>query len=245
MKRVTAGIPVDDVRRCISFFGSTAAEGGWRIAIVDPADDMNASAANAVLKILEEPPPRTLFLVVSHTPGRLLPTIRSRCRALNLEPLATEEIAMALDEFGVSAGTDPADLPLVSGLAEGSLRRAITLLQGDGIALYRAFRKLVDRLPGVEVAPLHAFADTITRKGEEESYAVFLDLLRDWLWRRVPGLPEPDGSAGPLSEVPPIAWADAFETITTAAATAEGYNPDKKSVVLGAFRALAEAAARR
>ena len=89
-------IQVDDVRRTIGFFGSTAGEGGWRVCIVDSADELNAAGANALLKILEEPPAKSLLLVVSHAPGRLLPTIRSRCRRLALRPLSAEDVARAL-----------------------------------------------------------------------------------------------------------------------------------------------------
>src|SRR5947209_1685077 len=88
-------ISVDLVRRTIGFFGSTAGEGGWRVCIVDSADELNPSGANALLKILEEPPAKALLLVVSHAPGRLLPTIRSRCRRLMLRPLAAADVARA------------------------------------------------------------------------------------------------------------------------------------------------------
>ncbi|MGB9368216.1 MAG: DNA polymerase III subunit delta', partial [Xanthobacteraceae bacterium] len=91
--KVPMFIPVDMVRRTIGFFGSTAGEGGWRVCIVDSADEMNAAGANALLKILEEPPSRCLLLVVSHAPGRLLPTIRSRCRHLALRALSAEDVA--------------------------------------------------------------------------------------------------------------------------------------------------------
>ena len=88
-------IRVDDVRRSVSFFGSTAGEGGWRVAIVDPVEELNRNGENALLKVLEEPPPRALLLLVSHAPGRVLPTIRSRCRTLLLRPLAADDVARA------------------------------------------------------------------------------------------------------------------------------------------------------
>ncbi|MBN9021107.1 MAG: DNA polymerase III subunit delta', partial [Rhizobiales bacterium] len=139
-KRFKTELPVDEVRKTVGFFGSTGGEGGWRIAVVDPADEMNPSAANALLKILEEPPARSLFLVISHTPGRLLPTIRSRCRRLDLVPLDPEAIVAAIRENGsIAAGDD--DIRLAAMLAEGSLRRAILLLEQDGIDTYRAFAR--------------------------------------------------------------------------------------------------------
>jgi len=97
--RMRTEIVVDDVRTLASFLRLTPAESDWRVAIVDPADDLNREAANALLKILEEPPPRALVLLVAHAPGRLLPTIRSRCRRLMLRPLAEAEVAALLGSF--------------------------------------------------------------------------------------------------------------------------------------------------
>ena len=106
-------IQVDDVRRTVKFFGSTPAEGGWRIAIVDAVDELNNGGANALLKILEEPPRRALLLLVSHSAGRVLPTIRSRCRLLTLRPLVTSDVARAADR---PAARRPAGSP-VGGIA--------------------------------------------------------------------------------------------------------------------------------
>src|SRR5262245_60289022 len=121
-------IRVDDVRRTVPFFGSTAGEGGWRIAIVDTADELQyPQAANALLKILEEPPPNALLLLISHAPARLLPTIRSRCRRLILRPLAQADVARgAAAALGRSAAAP--ELEEASSLAEGSVGRALTLL---------------------------------------------------------------------------------------------------------------------
>ena len=86
---------VEQVRASVSFFGSTAGEGGWRVAIVDPIEDLNKYGINALLKVLEEPPQRALLLLITDAPGRVLPTIRSRCRTLILRPLAAEDVARA------------------------------------------------------------------------------------------------------------------------------------------------------
>src|SRR5579863_6065347 len=88
-------ITVDETRETIAFFGSTAAVEGWRVCIVDTVDELNPNAANALLKILEEPPRQSLFLLVSHAPGRVLPTILSRCRRLNLRPLSKDNVIRA------------------------------------------------------------------------------------------------------------------------------------------------------
>src|SRR6202007_1846163 len=91
-------LTVDEVRKLAGFFGMTSGAGGWRVAIVDTADDMNANAANALLKMLEEPPSRAMLLLLTNAPGRLLPTIRSRCQRLQLRPLGDDELGRALGE---------------------------------------------------------------------------------------------------------------------------------------------------
>src|SRR5207302_7415187 len=101
-------ITVDETRETISFFGSTAAVDGWRVCIVDTVDELNPNAANALLKILEEPPQQSLFLLVSHAPARMLPTILSRCRKLPLRPLATGDVLRAAAAAAGAAADDPA-----------------------------------------------------------------------------------------------------------------------------------------
>lgn len=106
-----SAITVDEVRRAGKFFSQTSGTGNWRIVIIDPADDMNRSAANAILKILEEPPKRALFLVLSHAPGKLLPTIRSRCLPLRLSPLSDEALAAALSNLDIAADANLCAMP--------------------------------------------------------------------------------------------------------------------------------------
>src|SRR4030081_2254143 len=125
-------ITVDETRETISFFGSTAAVEGWRVCIVDTVDELNANAANALLKVLEEPPRQSLFLLVSHAPARVLPTIQSRCRKLPLRPLAVDDVIRAAAE----AGQIPRDAPWLveaAKAAEGSVARTLTLLGGDAL----------------------------------------------------------------------------------------------------------------
>ncbi len=105
-KRFATGIPVDEVRRLRSFLAHRAVADGWRVVIVDEANELNVNAANALLKSLEEPPTRTVFLLVSSAPGRLVPTIRSRCRTLTLQPLDDEALrAAATQALAASATT--------------------------------------------------------------------------------------------------------------------------------------------
>jgi DNA polymerase III subunit delta' len=241
-KRYRTELTVPEIRRTVSFFGSTSGEPGWRIAIVDPADDMNPNAANALLKVLEEPPARSLFFLICHAPGRLLPTIRSRTRRLELAPLPPEAIVTALrDRAGEGAG---ADLGLAARLAEGSLRRAILLVEEGGIETYRAMTALLARLPALAVADLHAFADSVTGRGADDAYHGFLDLLRDWLGRRVRREPEPAAGStvsAVVATVPLARWAEVWEKVERSAADAEEYNLDRKQVVLSTLMTLARA----
>ncbi len=240
--RRKSALTVDEIRRTVSFYGNTGGEAGWRIAIVDPADDMNASAANALLKVLEEPPARALFLVVSHAPGRALPTIRSRCRRLDVAELAPEKIVAALQAGGAKAA--PADLELAARLAEGSLRRAILLAEHGGIASYRALVLLLSRLPDIDIAAMHDYADSVTGRGNDDGWNGFRDLTAAWLNRRVRGESEPETGIplSPAAAAAPLErWAEVWENLRTSTALTDEYNLDRKRTVLTNLMSLARA----
>jgi DNA polymerase-3 subunit delta' len=131
-ERLRTAITVDEVRALKAFFQLSAAEGGRRVAIVDAADELNTAAANALLKILEEPPQGAVLLLVSHRPAALLPTLRSRCRELRCRPLAPEPLAQAIAAAG--AAPDPADAAALAALAGGSVGAAFELVAGAGRA---------------------------------------------------------------------------------------------------------------
>jgi len=238
--RFRTELTVPQIRRTVSFFGSTAGEPGWRIAIVDPADDMNASAANALLKVLEEPPARSLFLLVSHAPGRILPTIRSRSRRLNLAPLPEAAVATALRDNSEAAADD---LALAAALAEGSLRRAILLADGGGIDSYRRLTDLLAGLPAIDIAALHDFADRVSRRGDDDAWRGFNDLVAGWLDRRVRGQGEPGQAAlAPAVLAAPLErWAEVWENLRRSSALADALNLDRKRTVLSILMSLARA----
>jgi DNA polymerase III subunit delta' len=129
-------IAVDDIRRTVTFFGSTAREGGWRIAIVDAVDELNQAGANALLKVLEEPPQRALLLLVSNSAARVPATLRSRCRIVALRPLADADVAAAV-AAATGQRADDAEIVAAAAAAEGSVDRALGLLDGDAMALRR------------------------------------------------------------------------------------------------------------
>src|SRR6478752_4158513 len=153
-------ITVDETRETISFFGSTAAIEGWRVCIVDTVDELNPNAANALLKILEEPPRQSLFLLISHAPARVLPTIQSRCRKLPLRPLSSEDVIRAAARATDREIDDPA-LAEAATAAEGSVARALTLLGGDALKLQQRTVALLESLPRVDPRELHALGDAL------------------------------------------------------------------------------------
>jgi DNA polymerase-3 subunit delta' len=226
-------ITVDEVRRTIGFFGRTAGEGGWRVCIVDSADELQyPQGSNALLKILEEPPQRALLLLVSHAPGRLLPTIRSRCRQLALHALTSEEIARAAAAaLGRSADED--EITEAAAAADGSAGRAVQLLSGDALKVRERVTELLAALPSVDAMALHALGDALGR-ADPQAFAAFVDTVRDWLSARLGR-----GAAEParLAQV-----AEVWEKLNGAAREVEVFNLDRKPMVFAVFGLLAEAA---
>jgi len=154
-------LSVDEVRRLSGFFGMTSGAGGWRVAVVDTADDMNDNAANALLKLLEEPPSRAMLLVLSNTPGRLLPTIRSRCQRLNLRPL--NESDMEAELARLLPEQNAPERAALARLACGSLGAALTLAGGEGLMLAGEADRLIDQAAEPDIPALFALADKLSR----------------------------------------------------------------------------------
>jgi DNA polymerase-3 subunit delta' len=178
--RLKTVVSVDEIRRLGGFFGLTSTSGSWRVAIIDAADDMNDNAANALLKILEEPPARSLLILISHAPGRLLPTIRSRCQRLDLKPLADEVLDAALARAFPDAEKE--HRAALVRLAEGSLGLALQLASGDGVDLaHKAESLLAARAPDVKA--LLALAERVARA--QDGMKNFGDLLLRALSRRI------------------------------------------------------------
>ena len=153
------------------------------MAVIDAADEMNEHAANAVLKILEEPPPSGLLLLVSHAPGRLLPTIRSRCRRLALDPLPREAIAGLLAARAPHVETE--DRGILADLADGSFGRALALAEHGGVEVFRDLVATLAPLPDLDLARVHEFGDRVARRGADAAWGLFTELLPWWLARFV------------------------------------------------------------
>ncbi|XUM21152.1 DNA polymerase III subunit delta' [Bradyrhizobium oligotrophicum S58] len=226
-------ITVDETRETISFFGSTAAVDGWRVCIVDTVDELNPNAANALLKILEEPPQQSLFLLVSHAPARVLATIKSRCRRLSLRALSTDDVVSAgAEATGIEAG-EPG-LREAAKASEGSVARTLTLMGGDGLQLQTRTAALLASLPRIDQGELHALGDALGTS-DRVALASFLDSIERWVAERL-------RAADPNAELPRLArLAEVWEKIVRAARDTESYNLERKPLVFSVFGMLAEA----
>jgi DNA polymerase-3 subunit delta' len=225
-------IQVDDVRRTVPFFGSTAGEGGWRVTVVDAVDELNPAGANALLKVLEEPPRRALLLLVSHSTARVLPTIRSRCRLLALRPLAQDDVARAA-AAAVAAQPDEPNISAAAAAAEGSVGRALALLDGDALALRDRVKALLEQLPAVDPRALHALGDRLTGT-DPAPLAAFVDSVNAWLSARLDGGRQDRRRMARLAEV--------WDKVNAAARDVETYNLERKPYIFNVFGWLAEAA---
>ncbi len=231
-------ITVDESRETIGFFGSTAASvGGWRVCVVDTVDEFNANASNALLKILEEPPARSLFLLISHAPARVLATIQSRCRKLPLRPLEADDVIQAAAEAAGLTRRDPA-LGEAADAAEGSVARALTLLGGQSLGLHQRTLELLNRLPQLDQRALHALGDSLPLN-DRVGLKAFVDTIDRWLTGH---LHAPDAGAN----LPRLArLAEVWEKINSAARDTESFNLERKPLVFSIFGMLAEATAVR
>ena len=253
-KRFQTAIPIDEVRRLRAFLGLTIEPGAWRVVIVDRADDLNLNAANALLKSLEEPPVRTLFLLVTAEPGRLLATIRSRCRTLDLAPLSPENLKAAAEAAFRAAEKPPPEgdtFATLASLARGSVRRVLVLAAIGGVELGAKVDALLAGLPRVDWARAHALADELARADAEVRYELFFDMLLGRVRQLVhdaTGAGETDQNHGALArrlvgEAKLASWAELWETIGREKSMAEALNLDRKALILGTIARL-EAACR-
>jgi len=227
-------IPVDAVRKALNMFGSTAADGGYRVCIVDSAEDLTVSSANALLKVIEEPPPRSLFLIVSHAPQRVLPTIRSRCRRLLLRPLADQDIRAAI----ASLGSPWADMPgnvvdQALQYGEGSVRRTLELLDADKVAFIEQVTNLLEGLPRADTKQIYALAEALSKRDADDSYELTLETVQRWVSDRLR-----DRASLGASRLAPLV--EVCEKILRSAREIDVFNLDRRPFILALFDDLAD-----
>ncbi|NBD28791.1 MAG: DNA polymerase III subunit delta' [Alphaproteobacteria bacterium] len=233
-------ITVEEVRKLRGFFGMSAADGGRRVVIVDAADEMNVNAANAILKLLEEPPEGATLLMVAHQPSRLLPTIRSRCRELRCGLLGPDDMATALAQ--AECQTDAPDA--LAALTGGSVGEAIRLVNLDGLALYGELVALLDGMPGFDRPRAARLADSCTGRNSDTRFTLMLDLLDRFLSRAArAGLVGPPATQGAPGEARLLArlsphdraarsWADLAQEVSDRTRHGKAVNLDPALLVL-------------
>ena len=247
-----AHIGIDEVRALTAFFTKTLPDGGWRVAIVDSADALTVPAANAALKLLEEPPARAVLLLVAHRPAALLATIRSRCRRLALAPLGPAAMERALAAAGLTAA-NPAAL---AELAGGSVGRAMAIEAAGGGALYADLVAILGGLPRLDRARMTALADSVAGREAEARFALLVDLVETLLARAArhgaghpPAVEACAGEAALLARLspdPPAArlWADIAASLPAEARASRALNLDAPALILDMLRRIEEQATR-
>lgn len=227
-------VTVDEIRRINRFLSMTSHDGGWRVVIVDPADDMNTNAANALLKNLEEPPPRTLFVLVAHSLGSLLPTIRSRCQTIKLKPLEPSALLGVLRALETSVPEDEGARAALADRAGGSVRDALLLTQYGGLEITQAMENVL-RGQSFVFGDAWRVAEAVSGRDAAVQFAIFnqtaLDMISDHA--RNAAASGDVATAARLSDL----WQGTERTI----AETETYNLDKKQHVSGLLQRMWQA----
>ena len=236
-KRQRSEIVVGDVRKVTDFLRRTPAEGGWRVVIVDGAEELNRNAANALLKVLEEPPARAVLLLTCAAPGRLLPTIRSRCRRLRLAPLTDENMELLLAGYLPELDADSRSRLIT--LAEGSPGRALLLAAEEGLALSELVDQVLGALPALPASRAHALADTLARS--DGGFSTFMDLLRAAISAALRdvlhGRAEPEQERL-ISLLSLDAWGETWHALTRLQDETERFSLDKRQAVVAGLDLL-------
>jgi DNA polymerase-3 subunit delta' len=246
-------ISVDEVRKMKSFFTLSAADGGRRVAIIDAVDEMNPAAANALLKLLEEPPKSVTMFLISHQPARLLPTIRSRCRELRLGPLSAQDLSDALTM--ASGEVMPDDRIALAELAGGSVGEAFRMTNLEGLALYARLVKLMATLPRLDRVQALAFAEAGAGRGAEAQFDLIVTLMDLFLARLARagtcGTTPPEAAPGEAALIARLApnpwaareWASLAQTLGLRARRGKAVNLDPAALLMDMLLQIDEAAA--
>ncbi len=253
-KRLRKKIVVDDIRALNGFFQMSAADGGRRVVIIDDADEMNVNAANALLKMLEEPPARATLLLISHQPSGLLPTIRSRCRTMRFSPLSPNQMSTALANSQVSVEGNPQALAELSG---GSVGGALRLSLMGGLTAYSELIGLMASLPRLDRARALKLAEAAAQRGGEAKLELLFRLIDLMLARLArtgaTGAPPPieaaPNEAETLLRLAPSPhqgriWADVAQEVSARAQHGLAVNLDPAALVLDTLFKMSENAPR-
>lgn len=237
-KKFAGEIRVEDVRAALEVFQLSAAFGGWRICLVDCAEDLNRNGANALLKMIEEPPERSLIMIVSHRPGQVLPTIRSRCRKLKLDPLSPGEIIETIATLGAPwSEADPATVAKAAERANGSVREALARLQPESEGVGALIDATVANLPHPDPRAVARLAEALAGRASDDAFEAFHRTLYEWL----------AAYAARTVCSPLRAWeiGALWDRVRAATRETEALNLDRRLHVLALFAEIAASADRR
>ncbi len=245
--KMRTDIVIDDVRKLINFYTQTSSEGGWRVAIVDAADELNVNAANALLKLLEEPPAKSILFLIAHSPGKLLPTIRSRCRTLGLQALSEDSVQAVL--AARFPDLQPKDLRTLARLSSGAPGRAVQLAEMSGVSLYNELSTLLSALPRLNTPAVHTLAGKLAAPKADSEYRLFVEMFLGWLNRMVRQTVCTDsqidiieGESATMQRISANAgldqWLDLWEKMGRLVSRADAVNLDKKQVIVNLFSSV-------
>ena len=235
-KRLKKQIAAETVRAIPPFLHLTPAEGGWRVVIVDGAEDMNAQSANALLKVLEEPPARAVLILVCSAAGRLLPTIRSRCRHLALSPLSGPAMLGLLGTYLPDVPT--AEREALAAMADGSPGRALALAEEGGLTLAALVGEVLGAGPDIDLLRAYEVADSLR---EQAAFETFMGLLqRGIAWAVSASI---RGTADTVQSRlvgsrSPLRWAETAEAIGRLADETERSNMDRRQAIVAGLALL-------
>jgi DNA polymerase III subunit delta' len=237
-KNFRTDIRVEEVRHALGLFHKSAGAGGWRICIVDTGDDLNSSSASALLKMIEEPPTRSLFLILAHRPGLTLLTIRSRCRRLQLDPLQPAAIVQILRGLGAPWSlVGERELTAAVKSANGSVSEALKRIDPERAEIEAMIAAAIAGLPESDGRAVHRLAEAVAAKGSDDAFEGLTLALYDWLAERAAARAgEGAERLAPLAEL--------WDKARAAARDTETYNLDKRLHVLSLFAELSAAARR-
>jgi len=218
----SAFIRIDDVRTINEFMAKKSSRDGWRVVVIDSIDDMNAAAANALLKVLEEPPAKSVLMLISHNAGRLLPTIKSRCVKLVLKPLAENVIVSLLRRYRPQLGED--EIKGLAAIASGSVGRALSYADGGALRMYKGLQNIVYARQKFKLDDLLNWVNEAA--ASEEGYNLAKELVLKFCSDNIAGC----GNAEEMA----MAWENAVHRFRQA----DSLNMDKKQVLINVIGQL-------
>lgn len=246
--RYKDAVGIDAVRKIAPFMHMTASFNGWRVAIVDDADTMTNEAQNAILKVLEEPPPQAMLILICHRPGMMIPTIRSRSRVLHFQPLALDVFSKLLRRL--EPGLKDSDLATLYAITGGSVGQGIRLIEEGGLEVIYKVSGLLSQWPQWDWPQIHGLADNLSKPGQEDSYRSFVEVFQwsvEALLRaraRQDVLPSPVDNAQMVQLANHYSmeeWLDICERLKAHFAAIDFSNLDKRQAIMGAFTIFDEA----